>query len=590
MKKRLVSAVVLVLVAVVAPLKTAAQALANLVPDDAMVYVGWTGINDMGPDYAGSRTKKMLDASKIRETLDQLWPIAMAKMDVRKREAEIFRDMLQKFGPTILENPTAFYIGPVDGLATGNPMPRVALLCKAGVKSAELKKEINDYIKQLLTNPLIPITAIEEDGVVAVTLGNVIPDLAGKTATTLSHRKQFTNAMTQVGTNPILTVYVDFEAITGLVDQVATVAPQMAGSWVMIRNSVGLGNLKRAVWTAGFSGQDFTTQGFVEAPAPREGILQLLDAGPLSNEALSAVPKSAVMMQAAKLDLAKLLSTFRTISGKINPQIPGSIDSGLALANMVVGLNLEEDFLKPMGDEWILYSSDNVGGVGPLGIVMVNHARDAAKLEKAMDVLAKIINSKIDEDHKSKKSGEPVPHLVQTKLDGLNVTFLNTPFISPSWTFKNGNMYVALLPQNVVAAAGTSAENSILKNEDFIAMRKRLGGKGETALGFYDLPRSAPVGYPYLMALSRVTGAAEMHGIQTPVMLLPPMDKVMPLMSVSGSSAWTDQTGTHWKTFTPFPMAEWCGGPEVILMQVQGFVLPMLGTYGARSKKAQIPQ
>lgn len=566
------------------PLLATAQPLADRIPDDAIFYIGWRGTDEPGAAYAQSRTKTFLDASGFPQVINETLPKLLDKMAEKDHNAAMFREMLGKFGPSLWRYPTAIYVGPVDGLNVGQPMPRVALLCKAGAHAAQLKKDINTFLDQVLTGSLVPVTAIEEDGIIAVTLGNVTPDLAGKSKTTLIYRKQFTDAMAQVGKDPLFVAYGDFESLTALIDQTMTLVPQAAGQWRMIRETLGIGGLKRVIWTAGFDGREFGTQAFIQAPAPRTGLLQLLDSGPMSEAALHAVPQSATMMVAGKIDFAKLLTMARNIGGKIDPSAPDKINSGLAIANVLAGINIETDLLQPLGDEWLAYTAPSIGGVGPLGFVAMNHTRDAAKLEHSLGILEKVINDKINSETAADK---PRGNIVTAKMDGLTVHYLNTPLITPSWTIKNGNLYFALFPQIVASAANHPTTTSILQNEDFLAARKRLGGESASAISFFDLPRSAPVGYPYMLAVTRMLGFIDMFGMQTPPAVLPSIEKILPLMSPAASAAWTDDSGLHMRSITPFPGATLLGGPEAMLVEGQGWIVPILAGIDNVKKQRQ---
>lgn len=575
MKRR---AVIVLFAVFFSPLLAAAQPLADRIPDDAIFYFGWRGADEPGPGYSESRLKAFLDASALPQLINDALPKVLDKLGEKDRGAAIFRELLGKLGPAYWHHPVAFYVGPVDGLNVAQPMPRIALLCQAGAGAAQLKKDINAQLDQLLVNSLVPVTAIEEDGIVAITLGNVTPDLAAKSKTTLPYRKEFTDAMAQVGKDPLLVAYADIESLTALIDHAITNVPQAAEKWQAIRDTLGLSGLKRIAWTAGFDGRDFGTQGFVFAPAPRRGLLQLLDSGPITDEALHAVPKSATMVLAGKVDFTKLLSMLRTIGGKFDPAAPDRINSGLGMANVVVGLNVEKDLIEPFGDEWLAYTAPTIGGVGPLGFVVVNHARDAAKLEQSLGAIERLVNDKINSDT---PTGKPRGNFVQAKIDGLNVHYFNTPFVSPAWTINNGILYFALYPQTVAAAANATG-GSILDNEDFRGSLKRLGAVKPSQITYFDLPRSAPVGYPYVLAATRLLGFADMFGMQTPPAVLPSIDKIMPLLSPAASAAWTDDMGMHTRSITPFPGATLLGGPEVIIAEGGGLIVPAIA--GAREK------
>src|SRR5690348_4322261 len=54
--------------------RAAAQPLADRVPGDALIYVGWAGSESMGPGYQGSHLQAVLDASKMSELVNQALP------------------------------------------------------------------------------------------------------------------------------------------------------------------------------------------------------------------------------------------------------------------------------------------------------------------------------------------------------------------------------------------------------------------------------------------------------------------------------------------------------------------------------------
>src|SRR5205807_10307051 len=93
---------------------------------------------------------------------------------------------------------------------------------------------------------------------------------------------------------------------------------------------------------------------------------------------------------------------------------------------------------------------------------------------------------------------------------------------------------------------------------------------------YFDLPRSAPVGYPYVLAATRLLGFADMFGLQTPAAVLPSMDKLMPLLIPAGAASWTDDAGVHAKSISPFPGATALGGPAVMLIDGPAALVPAL--------------
>src|SRR5688500_731186 len=122
----------------------------------------------------------------------------------------------------------------------------------------------------------------------------------------------------------------------------------------------------------------------------------------------------------------------------------------------------------------------------------------------------------------------------QAKVGDVTVQYLATPFVTPSWTIQNGNLYLGLYPQLVAGAAGhVSREGkSILDNEKFVALRKRLGNQKATSFQFYDLPATAPTNYQTWLMVASFGKFGDLFGVDTPPMLLPPMHTFMQHVTV----------------------------------------------------------
>jgi len=200
----------------------------------------------------------------------------------------------------------------------------------------------------------------------------------------------------------------------------------------------------------------------------------------------------------------------------------------------------------------------------------VNRARNATKLESSLTRLEDVINSLL----KSAMGPDaPTIAIERTPLAGTTLHHLAVPLVSPSWAIKDGNLYLGLYPQVVEAAIeqGSGRNKSILDNEDFIAVRKRLGGQGASGIGFANLPKTAPEGYQQLLMISRLyLGGADLFGAQTPPLAIPPLRKIMPHLTPSGDIAWTDASGWHYKGVSPFPGSDILtpgGGSQVIIAE-----------------------
>lgn len=551
------------------------QPLVDRIPQDAVVYIGWSGSESMGPLYAESHLKAVIDASNIRELIDQSIPRLLENLGHQDQDAAVVTSFISAIGGPMWRHPSAVYFGGVDVTNPDFPMPKLAILCDAGKEGKELVAQL-DKLFTRKGQPVIPYRSEEKDGLVVVVFGNVEISASKKPVIALSARKEFKAAMGQLAKDPVAAIYLDVEGGIEQIDHVvANFAPAEAKQkWSIVRDAVGLASLKRIAWSGGFDGKEWMSQAVIEAPEPRSGLVKaLIDAKPLSDAALKSIPSTATLAMAGHFDAGGLLGSIREMVKKIDADASNEFEQGLDQIKQSIGFDLQADVLDTLGDEWAIYSDPNVGGTGALGMTVVNHLKDAGKADKAFTQLEQLLNGLM----KQGTAGEKISIAFNTSKQGdLTIHYLTIPVIAPSWAIKDGNLYLGLYPQIVSGAADhvASGGKSILENEGFAAMRKRLGAENISAISYSDLPKMAADGYQDVLMLSRVyLGMADMFGAKTPALVLPTLAKLLPHVTPAASVAWVDNAGWHLKAISPFPGSELLssGGMGSLMAAEQAF-------------------
>jgi hypothetical protein len=122
----------LLITILILPITTLAQELADRIPADAQIYVGWKGGNDLGSGYAGSHFKAINDVSQcgliLTDSIPKLIDHLSANDPQAARQARLVVDSLLP----VFKHPTAIYFGGVDLTNPNQPMPKLAILCDAG--------------------------------------------------------------------------------------------------------------------------------------------------------------------------------------------------------------------------------------------------------------------------------------------------------------------------------------------------------------------------------------------------------------------------------------------------------------------------
>ncbi|MGB7158599.1 MAG: DUF3352 domain-containing protein [Tepidisphaeraceae bacterium] len=552
-----------------------AQPLADRIPADAIVYVGWKGTSSLGPEYDGSHTKGVVDASALPQLFNQFLPDLIRNVRTKDRDAAEALDAISAIGGPLWRHPSALYFGGIDMSDAQKPKPRFALLCDAGEESPQLLARLKGLIDQATDVPF---------ALSATTQGNLVVfstfDLPAKPDSTLAANKEFTDALAQVQKDAMATTYIDGEGLLQLVDMLVNAGgdAEAIRNWPKARAVSGLEGLKRIAWTCGFDGADWGSRGFIEAPAPRKGILSLLDSKPLSDDFLKTIPKSATLVAAGGFDLSRLLAEVRAAVKGIDAKAAQDLEKGLSAGSMMLGANVEKDLIDPLGSQWAMYCAPTVGGNGLLGLTLVNRLDDPAKAERTLGQLEVLTNNLIAMQMRKQKDAPRIAFR-QTKTAEMTVHFLAVPFVAPAWGVRGENVYAGLFPQVVTTAAaqGENGKDSILDNEAFTKARARVGGEQASGVQFLDLEKVGADGYAGVLAMMQLgVGMADMLGVPAPPMVLPPLDKLQPHFAPVAVVARSDERGFYYRKVSPFPGAENFGAQNQALFGYNAMAMSVL--------------
>ena len=539
---------------------SAAPPVADHVPGDALVYLGWTG-SDGCPGYDGSHLKAVLGESTIPQLFTSFVPQVVRRVGRLDEHAGEVMDRLVSAASPAWHHPTALYVGPME-YGGPHPLPRVAVLCEAGADAGNLADQLNQLVAELPPDADLKPTVRTYGNLVVLSLlpADRTDALFGQPAGgTLAGNAKFTAALSQCRPSGAAVVgYLDIQGVVKAIDDGVQRGDdkEAAAQWPKIREAMGLGGFRQVALTAGFDGKDWVERTFASTDGTHAGLLSLLDARPLDADLLAVVPRSADRVAATRLDLAAGFDAIRDGIAQFSPDVAAQVDQAIAKVNAQAGINVRRDLLASLGDQWVTYSDRATGGANVLGSVMVNRLRDAARADQALTQLSRRLNFIIA--HQLDNPNVQVQFRESTAND-TTLHFLAVPLFTPTWAVKGGNLYVGLYPE-VVAAAVDSVDRhspSILQRPEFAAVMKRLGDHPAASLSFTNLPGVAPDGYTDLLGTSRLfLGLGDIFGAQAPVLVVPPLRQVMAELSPSGAVSWADSAGWHSTAVTPFPGAE----------------------------------
>ena len=565
-----------------APATLRAQALADRVPADSILYVGWKGADQLSSEYGQSNLKPVVAGSGLPEVMKTVVPQLIDKIAADDPKAAEGLRVAYDVAGVSWKYPTAFIFEGVEATA-GRPVPMASVLIDAGADAGAVRQRIDAMLAQAGADKAYPpVRSFTSGGIVGLTVGHPADDMAmagggPQRPAALADADEFKSLMAKAMKDPAVVVYLNHDRLLGLIDRYFDTGapPDAAAMWSRFRGAAGLTGFHRAVWTAGFDGKDWRTRAFLAAPAPRAGLLALIEDGPFDESLLKLVPEDAARLNGVQVDLAKSLATLGGVVRETDPDAGRQFDGFLAQLDQIYGGSVRDELLAPLGKSWVVYTSPTVGGSGVLGLVAVNKLADPAKAAAGLGKFATAANNALAGVLRGKEvrvAGRSAP-----AGDGeTTIYYLGTPLVAPAFAVKGDLLYLALYPQTIQSAiAAAGGEKSIADSPKFAAVRKRLGEGPTVGFNFADTPALANDGYPTLLGYSRLAvGLADMFRVigggvpgenggmkaaapPTDVPLLfPPLRTVMGVLAPEGSAAWADAEGLHLDAISSFPGAE----------------------------------
>ena len=516
------------------------------VPADALVYVGWQGADDLARDYEQSNLKGILDNSKVRDYLVENWPIWLGK--ARENDAEVADRIDQAMvGLNLLwRHTTALYVGPMGFADPKKPTFKAAIVCEAGVDAAALEDWAKKLIAKYPPPPEAKLAVFRMQTLVVLTVGEAKPEEFAGANGGLAAAPAYKAATASLMKDRPVAFYLDAQKIIATIQDGVQKSPdapaELKTKLPLIIKAVGLNGLSQIAYGGAMDGKEWREQAFVGAKAPRTGILALLDAQPISDNALKLVPKDAAAFNAGRADLSKIMPIVRDVMKQAFPENMKDFDDAIAKANKFVGVDLEKDLINTFGDEWVSYR-------GPLSetnshpFVLVQKLKDGPTLSKSIDALTAKFNA---------MAGGRMQ--IETLDAGtMEVTGIRLPQQTVAWTIRDGYLYVSTLEGITAAVEQVEKKGeSILANPQYVKIRESFPANKWVSITYADPAKLYPELYRTMMGLLPL---AAMAGVNLPEGLLPNPKRVAQFMPPGGSVSWVEADGLHMIAHSAFPGA-----------------------------------
>ncbi|HVT80096.1 MAG TPA: DUF3352 domain-containing protein [Phycisphaerae bacterium] len=543
--------------ALVLSLVSAARAgspLDDRVPKDAIAYLGWAGSDALASQYAGSNLKSFVEATAMTRVLERQFTQLTDLAAQHDPQAPAIMEKWKTGLNIAWKHPCAFYFCPLDFSDPNGPDGRMGLVCDAGADAKTLTDLLNEAIKNGPTQNGQPVAHVTTDGtLVAIVAGKVENAAERARDGGLAANPDYIKTMAQLKmAKPAASFYVDAAKALSMAKEGIAKDPDVSAkdkaAWPAILDTLGLNGLTQTASAIGFDGKEWNEQTFVGMNPTRKGLVSLLAAAPLSDNALAAVPRDAVSFSTIKLDAHQVFSNIRATVEAASPAELPDFDASMTQITQKTGINVERDVLVTLGDEWIYYRAP-LADVGGNSIVLVQKLRDGERFARTITQIEALVND-------AGRGQFKIDHITASKIEFSSVSFLS---YSLAWTVRNGYLYISTV--DGLPAAVKQVENKLPSIAESDLYKKAMAalpqGQKPVSLSYSNPAKT----YPELRRLALgLLPMLRANGVDLPPSLLPDGDDVAPFMTPGAGIAWADNDGLHMASHTAFPGAEVLGG------------------------------
>jgi len=502
--RRFLPASVLGLLLLAGTFTASAQPLADRLPDSTIVYLGWSPSASMQTTAAA----KMLADERILAPWRKLFQdevLGIADSPEGERISDhlplLLMDAAQCEGCFAL-----LEIKPVQGKSRFNPQSVLMLDLGAKRKSFEehfkplqkrMKDRMGDRLKMMKLQNSWVFFKPDREGKPRITWGFVgdtfvmffgdgaedfIPKLIkGNPEKPLKTAPAFVDSVGKIPGESVFTTYLDPKATlvlarTMLTDRANVDLVGLLGQWDKLLEEFGFANIKAIAEKTAIEDKQFVTRSLVRFDGAAKGLLALAATPAVDEEMLKVVPADAMVVAAARFDLAK---TYEQIKTSVTNVVGDDAKQGFAqLEQAAEGFGLPvKDVLGPIGDQWVIYNAQSHGGFALTGWTLVGTIRDGEKFAKALRTVRTLVTRGMGE-------GAHGPKIRSFVADGVTIEFLEAGRLSfpfqAAWAVVGDKFVIGLFPQLVEDAVRqiNKPQKSILDNPAFVAARQRTGGGG----------------------------------------------------------------------------------------------------------------
>jgi len=431
-------------------------ALQRIAPKKCIVYLGWSGTKSPQSSSANP-SERLLAEPEVQKliqrvnqfTTGQFQAIAGGLGPDGKHLARVIRTWMGH----VLYRPGALYIDQV--IAGQPPEAHGVLMVNMGKESAKLKTELAKVVQlPSVAGSIRKVTVVGNQLYRLNTPGNVPPDFTfGFVGSYFvfgiqpgNAKSAITRMMDRTATAPKWLqqlhkqLDVPRRSVVLHIDLAHIIKAMSTGATRQV-DIIGFGNLGPLSVVSGFDKDGIITRALLGINGKAKGILQFLEAKPLTRNDLKNIPADSTMAIVARFDFGKYFTNLIATAAEIVPHGEEQLKALFAPLEAALGIDFRRELFANMGDVWAIYHSKSAGGWAGATVLIPVKNRD--KITALEQKLLERLRSASEREDSFKLT--TTTHKEQ-KIHHMSIRSLP---IAPCWTLLKDRIAIGLFPQNL---------------------------------------------------------------------------------------------------------------------------------------------
>lgn len=533
------------------------EILCQKLPANTFGFVATSGMDNFGDDFNASLLGQISADPQVRSFFEQLIASVSKAEDFNK--VGLSKDYVT-FAKELLRSPTVLALAANPENASEQPV--FFLLSKTVTDKTQLKKVFETAIRDVIDSG--KIRKQEISGNIAYVSSDpnqcdlfyvvqmndyFLAAINDKTYTLISQlsngsvNSELSGRLKSIpSSQDAFSYYIDCQKILSLIEKESLTDPD-AGTFKTVLQSLGLYEMRYALFHGGFDGKNIVMQGTLKSPSS-QGIWNAI--GPVDRAMFQYVDPKAMQAGVMYLNPSQLYDSVLVAIDQADPKTGEQARAKITEVEAMLEFKLRDDFVGNLEGSFMVYSLPAYASPELMsgGYVLTARLKDPEKIKTCLLSLGNVIQSM--SENQMQVTSQPMDSGNEVHIWAVSILAMMQ--IIPSWTIEKDTLIFTSHPtltKKVVGQFASKNPDSLVSDPRYAALLNSVPSDA-FAIGLSDSKTEAQQLVQMLQRFwPMLTMGAMNEGLQLPIML-PSIDAYIEQMEPGFRYARKTNDGIEW--------------------------------------------